>query len=74
MNKTVLDLTAEEMRKFFLDGERYCTAKLPRYFEFHSLLSKLYNYICSINIDPKGIELILNEASHVEKVNYKLRL
>lgn len=70
MNKTVLDLTAEEMRKFFLDGERYCTAKLPRYFEFHSLLSKLYDYICSI--DPKGIELILNEASRVEKVNYKL--
>ena len=34
MNKTILDLTNEEARKYFLQASRFCTIDLPKYFDF----------------------------------------
>jgi len=40
-SQSVLDLTAEESRDFFLKHESYCTIDLPPYFRFESLLKKI---------------------------------
>lgn len=39
--KTVLELTADEARKFFLKHESYCNIDLPKYFSFSEILEKV---------------------------------
>ncbi|TCP92094.1 reverse transcriptase (RNA-dependent DNA polymerase) [Cricetibacter osteomyelitidis] len=39
--KTVLQLTADEARRFFLKHESYCNIDLPKYFSFAELLEKI---------------------------------
>ncbi|WP_409500058.1 RNA-directed DNA polymerase [Mannheimia glucosida] len=41
--KTVLELTADEAKKFFLKHESYCNIDLPKYFSFSELLEKISN-------------------------------
>jgi hypothetical protein len=38
---SVLELSAEEARRFFLKGESYCGFDLPSYFSFDTLLAKV---------------------------------
>lgn len=70
MTKTILDLNSSQMKDFFLNEEKYCTLKLPKYFEFNPLLEELYHHICSIKLEE--IEQISKKAQNVENVNYKL--
>lgn len=72
MNKTVLNSTSEEMKKFFLEEDKYCAVRLPKYFEFHQLLRKVYDYVYSIDIESEEIKQILKKAQQIESTNYKL--
>lgn len=40
---SILNLTADEARQFFLKNENYCSLSLPPYFSFENLLSQLSN-------------------------------
>ncbi|CAB5505090.1 RNA-directed DNA polymerase, partial [Bathymodiolus thermophilus thioautotrophic gill symbiont] len=39
--RTVLDLTSDKAKAFFLDEENYCNVKLPSYFKFNDLLKAI---------------------------------
>lgn len=39
--KTVLELTADEAKRFFLKHESYCNIDLPKYFSFSEILEKV---------------------------------
>jgi hypothetical protein len=41
--KSILELNATEVRKFFLKYESYCNIGLPKYFSFSELLEKISN-------------------------------
>lgn len=41
MQKTILELNAEEVRQYFLKSSRFCTIELPKYFDFQKLLDSL---------------------------------
>ncbi len=41
-NQSILELTPEEARDYFLKSESYCDFNLPEYFDFAPLLSKLH--------------------------------
>lgn len=45
MQKTILELNAEEVRQYFLKSSRFCTIELPKYFDFQKLLDKLEKII-----------------------------
>lgn len=69
MNKTILDLTNEEARKYFLQSSRFCTIDLPKYFDFQPLLDKLESHIGQkILFDITDTSVKLNDC---ENVNYK---
>lgn len=40
-NRSILELSADEARAFFLKQESYCTIDLPRYYCFDELLQKV---------------------------------
>ena len=62
--KTLLELTHEEAREAFLKQESYCSAELPKYFNFQYLLDAL-----SKNGNISSIPL--EEAKKLNDVNYK---
>ena len=39
--KTILDLTCEEAKLFFLNSNNYCNFDLPKYYNFQPLLDAL---------------------------------
>ena len=80
MNKTsIIEMTGEEAKRFFLRSKNYCDIDLPVYFDFQPILDEISNELkkgwslnekCS-NISKGKINLI----THPEKqknVNYKL--
>ena len=69
MNKTVLDLSASEMREFFLQSDSYCTVKLPKYFCFTKLLKNLYEHVKKTepNLLPN-----CQKAGKYEHINYEI--
>ena len=38
MKSTILQLSNDEARRYFLRASRYCTIPLPRYFDFQPVL------------------------------------
>lgn len=46
MRNTILELSSEDARKFFLREGNYCTLELPPYFSFQPLLDALSNSEC----------------------------
>ena len=62
--KTILELTHTEAREIFLKQESYCSAELPKYFNFQPLLDAL-----SINANISNISLV--DAKNLNDVNYK---
>jgi hypothetical protein len=48
--KSILELNATEVRKFFLKYESYCNIGLPKYFSFSELLEKISNKYSEKNL------------------------
>lgn len=70
MQKTILELNAEEVRQYFLKSSRFCTIELPKYFDFQKLLDnleKIINKQTVFDITPKGDSKQPNDC---ENVNY----
>src|SRR3989338_5642658 len=71
-SRSILELTCDEARSFFLKQKSYCTFDLPKYFQFNELLSSIGKVLdgkaltdfLSQNLHPKDLEnvnhLILN--------------
>jgi len=51
MKQSVLQLSNEEARRYFLRAGRYCTIPLPGYFDFQPLLNALNKEIGAKNLD-----------------------
>ena len=51
--KTILDLTRDELKEFFLQEKNYCTTPLPSYIKFKPLLSALYDIVEEIKKKEK---------------------
>ncbi len=69
MSKTILDLTNEEARNYFLQASKFCTIDLPKYFDFQPLLDKLESQIGHKTLfDITDVNVKPNDC---EKVNYK---
>ena len=43
--ETILSLTNEEARTYFLQASKFCTIQLPKYFDFQPLLTTLEKQI-----------------------------
>ena len=78
--KNILDLSAKEVKYFFLKSENYCTLMLPRYIKFQPLLNALDiflkdkkrgNYIGKLK--PKEIENLNNIIYHSKDGHYQWR-
>ena len=54
--KTILDLTCDELKEFFLQEKSYCNTLLPSYIKFKPLLSELYKKLGNKEIKPNGTE------------------
>ena len=66
MRKTVLELSNEEARRYFLQASRFCTIPLPKYFDFQPLLNALDRAI-----GHQGVwDIQENDPSDIEHVNY----
>lgn len=63
--KSVLNLTAEEARRFFLKPSNYFTVPLPPYFDFSGVLSEMM-------AKPRIEDEVLLKASEAKGVNYTL--
>jgi len=59
------------MREFFLQSDRYCTVKLPKYFCFTNLLKNLYEHIKKKN-ESSSIVQRCEEAGNFEHINYEI--
>jgi RNA-directed DNA polymerase len=66
--KTILDLTPEEAKDFFLKGTSYCVFDLPPYFKFDELLSELSNELQGKNLS----DFCDKKPKDFEGVNYVL--
>ena len=80
MKRTVLDLSVAEARRYFLHASRYCTIKLPAYFDFQPLLNALDEIIGTQYLSDLKREkpqeapqnpLKFEDPGDVENVNYK---
>lgn len=65
--KCVLDMCAEDARRFFLKSESYCNVDLPHYFDFSGLLSDVHGII-----EDEGLSSLGGESRNYEKVNYRI--
>ena len=67
MTKTVLELSNDEARAYFMRASRFCTIDLPKYFDFQPLLDAL-----SKDIDKKPLQKVLQKnPTEEEDVNYR---
>jgi len=82
IKKNILDLTAKEAKKFFLESENYCNINLPEYFDFSNILSFVENEIGNRNEDSikKVLKKGTNETNEIkdepkfyDDVNYKIQ-
>lgn len=46
---SIIEMTNEEAKRFFLRSQNYCTLDLPKYYDFQSLLDKLDEHYSSFN-------------------------
>lgn len=64
--RSVLEMTGEDARSFFLKGESYCGFDLPPYFSFVTIVSRAADYLkdkdlkglCDANIKPRDCESV----------------
>lgn len=71
-DKSVLDLTNEEAKAFFIKSETYCSIDLPPYFNFESLLSNVDSYLKDKNIASCfKTETLINEDGETKSINHK---
>lgn len=66
-DKSVLDMSAAEARKFFLKPESYCRIELPPYFAFDRLLSGVSKVVLGKQLSSLG-----RKSSNYEEVNYTM--
>ncbi len=69
MSKTVLDLTNDQAKYFFLKEKNYCTVSFPKYFKFETLLNEIDKELI------KGTKIYKNKniyPNNYENVNYRL--
>lgn len=65
--KTILELSNEEARDFFLQSSKFCTLDLPKYFDFQPILSELGDVLKG----KKVYDIKVSEPKDCENVNYK---
>ena len=70
MKQSVLQLSNEEARRYFLRASRYCTIPLPGYFDFQPLLNALDATIGHQKLSE--IEKTMKHPGDEENVNYTL--
>lgn len=63
--KTILDLSAEEARNYFMKADCYCTIDLPEYFDFQPLMDELKRKKNDVD------NVKVSKANDFEDVNYK---
>lgn len=68
MKQSVLQLSNEEARRYFLRASRYCTIPLPGYFDFQPLLNALDATIGHQKLSE--IEKTMKHPGDEEKANY----
>ena len=68
MKQSVLQLSNEEARRYFLRASRYCTIPLPGYFDFQPLLNALDATIGHQKLSE--IEKTMKHPGDEENVNY----
>jgi len=77
-SKSVLELSHDEARKFFLKQESYCNFDLPEYFKFESLLSSIDCALNGKNLSdyrrPKPSDSKAHPARprDLDDINYKI--
>lgn len=67
IKKTILEMSNEDARRFFLQSSKYCTIDLPKYFDFQTLLCNLEHKIGK----KKLIDIQKSTPKDCENVNYK---
>lgn len=65
--RSVLEISHDEAREFFLKDGSYCNFNLPSYFSFEELLKNLSNELTGKNFNE-----IKNNISDFENVNYTI--
>lgn len=63
--QTILELSAEDARRYFMKAECYCNIDLPEYFDFQPLLNELKKKGTEVD------EIKVSVAKDHDKVNYK---
>lgn len=66
-SRSVLELSAEEARKFFLKPESYCRLELPPYFDFEPLLHNIQEFL-----EKKPYEQLNLKPRNTDGVNYTI--
>jgi RNA-directed DNA polymerase len=64
---SVLDLSGEEARTFFLKAESYCSVDLPPYFVFDNLIAKVNE-----QLDGKKLSSLSSNPRDFDDVNYTI--
>ena len=67
--KSILELNANEARKFFLKHESYCNIDLPKYFSFSELLEKISNEYSGKSLGDFSDK---KKMTNLDDVNYLL--
>ena len=67
--KSILELDANEARKFFLKHESYCNIDLPKYFSFSELLEKISNEYSGKSLGDFSDK---KKMTNLDDVNYLL--
>ena len=67
MEKTILELTNEDAKRYFLQANKFCTIDLPEYFDFQPLLTELENKIGKKRLS----DIQEKKPNDCELVNYK---
>lgn len=64
---SVLDLSNEEARRFFLKAESYCGVDLPPYFVFDNLIARVHE-----QLEGKKLSSLSNKPRDYDDVNYTI--
>ena len=76
--KTILELTANEARRYLMRGKQYCTFRLPEYFVFDQLLAYVESQLGAIEDSQcYALDTVKGDGkrvkpSYFDEVNYKL--
>lgn len=71
-DKSILDLSCEEAKVFFMKGESYCSIDLPPYFKFEPLLKNVDGYLHNKNISScYKTSSLVDENGETKNVTYK---